>query len=82
MIGHRTTVGLDVHAHTVVACGLDAHTGQVKRRLTLVAVPPAGLDGSVLGSARLLGSPIPLPSSLALAVQLATVARAARMIIR
>jgi len=31
----RTSVGLDVHARSVVACGLDGQTGQVfERRLT------------------------------------------------
>ena len=31
----RTSVGLDVHARSVVACGLDRETGQVtERRLT------------------------------------------------
>ena len=32
---HRTSVGLDVHARSVVACGLDRSTGEVfERRLT------------------------------------------------
>ncbi|MGH3969969.1 MAG: IS110 family transposase [Mycobacterium sp.] len=32
---HRTSVGLDVHARSVVGCGLDADTGEVfERRLT------------------------------------------------
>ncbi len=31
----RTSVGLDVHARSVVACGLDRETGEVfERRLT------------------------------------------------
>ena len=31
----RTSVGLDVHARSVVACGLDGETGEVvERRLT------------------------------------------------
>ena len=31
----RTSVGLDVHARSVVACGLDGDTGEVfERRLT------------------------------------------------
>jgi transposase len=35
MIGQRTSVGLDVHARSVVACGLDGQTGQLfERRLT------------------------------------------------
>lgn len=35
MIGQRTSVGLDVHARSVVACGLDRETGEVvERRLT------------------------------------------------
>ena len=32
---HRTSVGLDVHARSVVGCGLDRETGEVfQRRLT------------------------------------------------
>ena len=35
MIGQRTSVGLDVHARSVVGCGLDVQTGEVLRtRLT------------------------------------------------
>lgn len=35
MIGQRTSVGLDVHARSVVACGLDGQTGELfERRLT------------------------------------------------
>ena len=35
MIGHRTSVGLDVHARSVVGCALDGDTGEVwERRLT------------------------------------------------
>ena len=35
MIDQRTSVGLDVHARSVVACGLDRETGEVvERRLT------------------------------------------------
>ena len=35
MIGQRTSVGLDVHARSVVGCGLDCQTGEVLRtRLT------------------------------------------------
>ena len=35
MISQRTSVGLDVHARSVVACSLDGQTGQVfERRLT------------------------------------------------
>ena len=31
----RTSVGLDVHARSVVACGMDGETGEVfERRLT------------------------------------------------
>ena len=29
MLGQRTSVGLDVHARSVVACGLDRETGAV-----------------------------------------------------
>lgn len=35
MVSQRTSVGLDVHARSVVACGLDRETGEVvERRLT------------------------------------------------
>ena len=35
MLANRTSVGLDVHARSVVACGLDGQTGQLsERRLT------------------------------------------------
>ncbi len=35
MIGNRMSVGLDVHARSVVACGLDGQTGELfERRLT------------------------------------------------
>lgn len=35
MVVNRTSVGLDVHARSVVACGLDGHTGELfERRLT------------------------------------------------
>src|SRR4051794_2286216 len=35
VIGQRTSVGLDVHARSVVGCGLDEQTGEVLRsRLT------------------------------------------------
>lgn len=35
MVGNRTSVGLDVHARSVVACGLDGQTGELfERRLT------------------------------------------------
>ena len=34
MLRNRTSVGLDVHARSIVACGLDGQTGQVfERRL-------------------------------------------------
>src|SRR3954447_5687869 len=34
-MGQRTSVGLDVHARSVVGCGLDVQTGEVlRRRLT------------------------------------------------
>jgi transposase len=39
----RTSVGLDVHARSIVACGLDAVTGQVMRR-RLVPSAEAVLD--------------------------------------
>jgi hypothetical protein len=35
VVGNRTSVGLDVHARSVVACGLDGRTGELfDRRLT------------------------------------------------
>ncbi|HEX8934819.1 MAG TPA: hypothetical protein VF788_11640 [Pseudonocardiaceae bacterium] len=35
MVGNRRNVGLDVHARSVVACGLDGQTGEsFERRLT------------------------------------------------
>ncbi|MGH7746511.1 MAG: IS110 family transposase, partial [Candidatus Dormibacteria bacterium] len=35
VIGNRTSVGLDVHARSVVACGLEGQTGELfERRLT------------------------------------------------
>jgi transposase len=35
VVGNRTSVGLDVHARSVVACGLDGETGELfERRLT------------------------------------------------
>jgi transposase len=35
VIGRRTSVGLDVHARSVVGCGLDSQTGEVQpTRLT------------------------------------------------
>ena len=35
MVRNRTSVGLDVHARSVVACGLDGQTGELfERRLT------------------------------------------------
>ena len=45
--GNRTSVGLDVHARSVVACGLDGRTGEMfERRLT----PDHGDIASWLGS--------------------------------
>jgi transposase len=40
-VSERTSVGLDVHARSIVACGLD--TGQVVRQ-RLAPTPPAVLD--------------------------------------
>jgi transposase len=35
VVGNRTSVGLDVHARSVVACGLDGQMGELfERRLT------------------------------------------------
>ena len=43
----RTSVGLDVHARSVVACGLDGETGEVlERRLTRSAETPAFLPSA------------------------------------
>jgi transposase len=50
--GNPTSVGLDVHARSVVACGLDAETGELfERRLT----PD---HGEILGWLRLLPGPV------------------------
>jgi len=50
--GQRTSVGLDVHARSVVACGLDGETGELfERRLT-----PA--HGGVLSWVRSLPGPV------------------------
>jgi transposase len=52
VIGQRTSVGLDVHARSVVGCGLDVQTGEVLRtRLT-----PA--HEQVIGWLRSLPGPI------------------------
>ncbi len=52
MIGQRMSLGLDVHARSVVGCGLDVQTGEVLRaRLT-----PAHED--VIGWLRLLPGPV------------------------
>src|SRR3954447_24937280 len=52
VIGQRTSVGLDVHARSVVGCGLDVQTGEVLRtRLT-----PA--HGQVIGWLRSLPGPV------------------------
>src|SRR4051794_34971147 len=49
---NRTSVGLDVHARSVVACGLDAETGELfERRLT----PD---HGEIAGWLELLPGPI------------------------
>jgi hypothetical protein len=48
----RTSVGLDVHARSIVACGLDTATGQVMRRRL---VPSAG---AVLDWLRELSGPV------------------------
>jgi transposase len=52
VVGNRTSVGLDVHARSVAACGLDGQTGQLfERRLTPdrteIAAWVAGLPGPV-----------------------------------
>jgi transposase len=52
VIGQRTSVGLDVHARSVVGCGLDSQTGEVLRaRLT-----PAHTE--VIGWLRQLPGPV------------------------
>src|SRR5437588_2177956 len=44
VVGNRMSVGLDVHARSVVACGLDGQTGELfERRLT----PGPGRGGCV-----------------------------------
>lgn len=43
MFSERTSVGLDVHARSIVACGLDTVTGQTLQR-RLVPAPEAVLD--------------------------------------
>jgi transposase len=53
VVGNRTSVGLDVHARSVVACGLDGQTGELfERRLTPdrgeVAAWIEGLPGPVV----------------------------------
>ena len=52
MLANATSVGLDVHARSVVACGLDGETGQLfERRLT----PD---HGEILGWVRSLPAPV------------------------
>ena len=52
MLANATSVGLDVHARSVVACGLDGETGQLfERRLT----PD---HGEILGWLRSLPAPV------------------------
>jgi transposase len=48
----RTSVGLDVHARSIVACGLDTVTGQVRRRRLVPS------SGAVLGWLRELPGPV------------------------
>ena len=71
MFIERTSVGLDVHARSIVACGLDTVTGQVVRR-RLVASAEA-----VLEWVRVLPSPVAVayeagPTGFGLARQLTT----------
>jgi transposase len=50
VIGQRTSVGLDVHARSVVACGLDGQTGELfERRLTTDHGEVLGWLGSLPG---------------------------------
>ena len=52
MINQRTSIGLDVLARSVVACGLDGQTGELfERRLT----PD---HGEILGWIRSLPAPV------------------------
>ena len=52
MIGQRTSVGLDVHARSVVGCGLDAQTGEVLRSRLIPA------HEQVIGWLRSLPGPV------------------------
>ena len=55
VLANATSVGLDVHARSVVACGLDGETGQLfERRLT----PD---HGEILGWVRSLPAPVAVP---------------------
>ena len=50
MFTERTSVGLDVHARSVVGCGLDTVTGQVvQRRLVPTAEAVLGWLGQLAG---------------------------------
>ena len=50
---NRTSVGLDVHARSVVACGLDGQTGEVfERRLTPDHGEIIGVDAVAAGPGR------------------------------
>jgi hypothetical protein len=52
VVGNRTSVGLDVHARSLVACGLDGQTGRVsERRLTPV-------HGEIVSWVRSLPGPV------------------------
>lgn len=52
MVGQRTSVGLDVHARSVVGCAMDGQTGEVHRR----KMTPD--HGEVLGWVRSLPAPV------------------------
>ena len=52
MLSERTTVGLDVHARSVVACGIDTVTGELLRRRLCPA------HGEVLGWLSQLPGPV------------------------
>jgi hypothetical protein len=56
----RTSVGLDVHARTVVSCALDAQTGEmIMHRMTQDHGEISCLDSflAIAGASRLRGGP-------------------------
>ena len=76
MIGNRTSVGLDVHARSVVACGLDGQTGELfERRLT----PDHGEVAAWLRSQSFTLPGLQLAFDIAYDTMLTTVARRDRL---